>query len=89
MCGPSGSCDPRDSMDEFPDFVKNMAKELGIPLRKWVKCDLCGDWMCEDTEDWSIEDEKEEYRRNFPDDPDMKMPTYRICDDCYYGVGLR
>jgi len=46
-------------------------------------CARCGEEIGYD-EDWTDEDAKEEYQKNFPNDPNMKLvPLEVICEDCY------
>lgn len=46
------------------------------------KCDYCG---CEYDSDptFTDQDRLEEYRENFPNDPNMEEARASICEDCY------
>lgn len=48
--------------------------------RKWYQCARCGKI---DRKVWSEEECAEEYKENFPNDPNMEYPIEIICDDCY------
>jgi len=59
------------------EFKEEMLKKYPD---KWYQCAECGGiWMKE----WSDEDCAEEYKENFPNDPNREFPIAVICDDCY------
>ena len=46
----------------------------------WFRCDNCGGiWEKETPEVEMIA----EYKKDYPNDPEMKIPRAIICDDCY------
>lgn len=48
--------------------------------KKWYKCAKCEEiWKKE----WTDEECAEEYKENFPNDPNIEFPIAVICDDCY------
>lgn len=51
-------------------------------------CEACGRTETSE-EEWTEEMRKEEYKKNFPNDPDMKEPLAIVCDDCYKKMGLK
>lgn len=66
----------------FPniDDVKHAEKMLKENPDKWYRCANCsGIWEKITPEDEMIE----EYKKDYPNDPEMKMPRAIICDDCY------
>jgi len=66
----------------FPniDDVKKLEKLLIQHPDKYFRCECCeGIFMKGSTEEQMME----EYRKNFPNDPERKMPCGIICDDCY------
>lgn len=66
----------------FPNIedVKDLERMLKLHPDKYYRCDDCGRIYIKGTS----EDEMiEEYKENFPYDPEMKIPRVIICDDCY------
>jgi len=59
------------------EFKEEMLKNYP---NEWYRCDSCGKIY----KKGASEDEmKKEYKENFPNDPEMKIPRAIFCDDCY------
>lgn len=60
--------------------IKDAERMLELHPDKYFRCGECG-FIFEKT---TPEDElTKEYKENFPNDPEMKMPIALTCDDCY------
>ncbi len=51
-------------------------------MAKSLICGYCGD-KYEDDPSYTEEDRIAEYKKNFPNDPNMELKQVDICEDCY------
>lgn len=64
---------------------KYKEKMLKQHPEEWYRCAQCEEiWKKEISDEWSDEKAKEEYKKNFPELPDVEKVL--ICDDCYQEI---